>query len=197
MGKKVFRDIVSTIDLNQIFEDAERSYAYNKTSDQFEHVVTGEPYDPQPGDFLGRFDPANPGQVHSMMVIGWNPSTTVLSVVNGPWPVTVRAVNVDTDSRDFTVGRVLDVLPDLDIGENVSIGRDVELGMFTVIGEDTNIGRDTIIGDKVTVGSNVEIGRDVTIARNLTIGNDVVIGRGANIISSVPSGEVIDRDETY
>jgi hypothetical protein len=102
-----FRDIEKTQTMHTIFKNAGLLYRYNKIREAFVHIVTGDVYEPRAGDFLERrYD----GQAeHAMMVLRWDDTTKEITVINGPWPVTLRTINVQTDSKNYCVGRVEDL----------------------------------------------------------------------------------------
>ncbi|MBN1507051.1 MAG: hypothetical protein JW955_09405 [Sedimentisphaerales bacterium] len=108
IGKLKFRDITGHGWLLKLFEDRNRQYEFNVNTRQFEHSVTGEVYHPQPGDCLRRDD--IPGDGHAMMIAGWNEETDTASVVNGPWPVTIRKVDVRAGelagNKQYQLGRM-------------------------------------------------------------------------------------------
>lgn len=102
-----FRDITSTSKLTPIFEDDGRRYDYNNGSRQWILAGGTERYTPQAGDLLARRKGSE--YEHSMIVLGWNDATKVMTVVNGPWPVTVRYVpiqEVEEEGKNFEVGRI-------------------------------------------------------------------------------------------
>jgi len=104
-GKSIFRDIRSHEVLIDLFAYEERMYEYNNKTQRFEHSVSGEVYIPQPGDYLRREN-----QGHSMILAGWNEETKIAAVINGPWPVTIRKVEVqkdeDSSDKEYQIGRV-------------------------------------------------------------------------------------------
>lgn len=106
-GRSIFKDLVGSIPFINLFSSAGRAYEYNNLTRRFEHFQTGAPYEPQPGDYLRRI---NSG--HSMMLAGWNSETKTAAVINGPWPVTIRKVEVqkeeDTSEKEYQIGRVED-----------------------------------------------------------------------------------------
>jgi hypothetical protein len=105
IGKQVFKDVFGTSHFIDIFSYVDRAYGYNNTTRQFENLNTGEVYLPQPGDYLMR---TNSG--HSMIIAGWNDETKTAAVINGPWPVTIRKVEIqkdeDSTDKEYTIGRV-------------------------------------------------------------------------------------------
>ena len=108
-GRKIFRDVYSNIHLMDLFSYEGRKYSYNNTTQQFEHTVTGEVYNPQPGDYLQREN-----QGHAMIMAGWNDETNTAAVINGPWPVTIRKVEIQKDEdrsdKEYFIGRVNDLV---------------------------------------------------------------------------------------
>jgi len=108
-GKKDFKDIVSATRLMNLFANVGLKYEYNNQTQQFEHSITGKAYHPQPGDYLWRTEPG-----HAMMIAGWNEETKIAAVINGPWPVTLRSVEIQKDedrsNKEYCIGRVNEIL---------------------------------------------------------------------------------------
>jgi hypothetical protein len=103
-----FRDIESTQALNDVFRTAGRLYAYHNGQQRWLHMDTGAEYAPRAGDFLERR--GEDGAEHSMIVLRWHAATKTATVINGPWPVTLRTVPVHelevNGGKDFRVGRI-------------------------------------------------------------------------------------------
>ena len=110
IGKQEFKDVFGISHFIDIFSYVDRVYEYNSTTEHFENTQTGEAYHPQPGDYLKRTN-----QGHSMMIAGWNDETKTAAVINGPWPVTIRKVEIQKDEtssdKDYTIGRVNELVP--------------------------------------------------------------------------------------
>lgn len=108
-GKKDFKDIVSATRLMNLFANVGLKYEYNNHTQQFEHSLTRAIYQPQPGDYLWRTEPG-----HAMMIAGWNSETKIAAVINGPWPVTLRTVEIQKDedrsSKEYCIGRVNEII---------------------------------------------------------------------------------------
>ena len=108
VGGQGFRDIVTTEQLDDLFQAAGQLYAYHSGHQRFEHVGTGAVYQPRAGDFLERR--ADGAAEHSMMVLSWDDAHKVATVINGPWPVTLRTGAVQdleiNGGKDFRVGRL-------------------------------------------------------------------------------------------
>jgi len=108
-GKRDFRDILSATTLISLFAQVDRKYIYNNSTQRFEHSITREAYQPQPGDYLWR---TNPG--HAMIIAGWNKETKIAAVINGPWPVTLRTVEIQRDEdfsdKEYCIGRMNEII---------------------------------------------------------------------------------------
>jgi hypothetical protein len=109
VGDRNFRDIVGTGELHSIFESAGQLYRYHSGSKRaFIHSVTEDVYQPRAGDFLERR--AGGKAEHSMIMLRWDDTNKEATVINGPWPVTLRRVRVQYDERnrgkDFWLGRI-------------------------------------------------------------------------------------------
>ncbi len=108
-GKKDFRDIRSATNLINLFARVDRKYEYNNSTQRFEHSITGETYQPQPGDYLWRTN-----QGHAMIIAGWNEETKIAAVINGPWPVTLRTVEIQKDEdfsdKEYCIGRMNEII---------------------------------------------------------------------------------------
>ena len=73
-------------------------------------------YEPQPGDYLNRRDNdrIEDDNGHAMMMVEWDSLGGVATVIDGPWNINFREVNVliheqrsDPDRRyDYCVGRI-------------------------------------------------------------------------------------------
>ena len=107
-GKRDFRDIRSATILIDLFARADRKYEYNNLTQQFEHTITRKTYLPQPGDYLWRTN-----QGHAMIIAGWNEETNIAAVINGPWPVTLRTVEIqkdeDSSDKEYCIGRMNEI----------------------------------------------------------------------------------------
>ena len=107
IGGENFRDITSTEQLDDAFYAAGRLYYYHLGRQLWLHMDTGVAYTPRAGDFLERRG-AN-GAEHSMMMLRWDDVRKEATVINGPWPVTLRTVKVDElerSGKDFRIGRI-------------------------------------------------------------------------------------------
>ncbi len=108
-GKKDFKDIRSATTIINLFARVDRKYEYNNITQQFEHLLTKEEYQPQPGDYLWRTN-----QGHAMIIAGWNEETNIAAVINGPWPVTLRTVEIQKDEvssdKEYCIGRMNEIV---------------------------------------------------------------------------------------
>jgi hypothetical protein len=103
-----FRDVTGTQTMHDAFKRAGKLYCYDAHDHRFEHTSTGAVYQPKPGDFLERRK-KNGAAEHSMMMLDWDQASKTAYVINGPWPVTIRFVDVDAleqNDKDFCVGRI-------------------------------------------------------------------------------------------
>ncbi|MBC8753899.1 hypothetical protein H2O64_04405 [Kordia sp. YSTF-M3] len=103
----VFRDITFTGELHTIFKAASKTYYYHSGKKKFINEVTGVEYVPKAGDPLlrrgnGKFE-------HAMILLKWNPKSLTTTVIDGPYPVCIRTVDIDAletrtnDPKDFIV----------------------------------------------------------------------------------------------
>lgn len=106
----VFKNITATQKIHDIFKALKKSYAYNNAKKQFINESTGRSYTPKAGDWVGR---RGGGKAeHSMIMLKWDSRKRIATVINGPYPVTLREVKVheletrDDDPKDFIVGAV-------------------------------------------------------------------------------------------
>lgn len=107
IGGQNFRDVTLTQQIDDAFRAAGRLYGYHLGRQRFENMDTGAVYTPQAGDFLERR--GADGAEHSMLVLRWDNVNKVMTVINGPWPVTLRDVKVqelEESGKDFRVGRL-------------------------------------------------------------------------------------------
>ena len=108
VGGKNFRDIVGAAQMHDIFSSAKQLYRYHSGKRAFIHAETEAVYRPQAGDFLERRGPGGPE--HSMMMLRWDDAAKEATVINGPWPVTLRKVRVEhselNQGKDYWVGRL-------------------------------------------------------------------------------------------
>jgi hypothetical protein len=107
IGGEDFRHITSTSQIDAAFNAAGRRYDYNNYYQEWIHNGSCLRYTPRPGDFLARrYD----GEYqHSMIVLEWDDATKTMTVINGPWPVTLRRVaiqDLEEDGYDFRVGKI-------------------------------------------------------------------------------------------
>jgi hypothetical protein len=105
-----FRDIVGTQQLHDLFEGAGRLYRYHSGRQRFEDPVSGGVYTPGPGDFL---EWRKDGEaMHAMMLLRYDSSSKVATVVNGPWPVRLMDVDLQwwetatSAEFDFWIGSI-------------------------------------------------------------------------------------------
>ena len=94
--------------MHNAFALAGKLYCYDAGDGRFEHISTGAVYQPKTGDFLERREKGGDAE-HAMMMLEWNQASGVAHVINGPWPVTIREVDVDgleQTTKDFCVGRI-------------------------------------------------------------------------------------------
>lgn len=103
------RDITGTQTLHTLFSEAKRLYYYKNSDNTWRRVDdSSRRYTPKAGDYLERRGPA--GAEHSMIMLRWDSSNKEAIVFNGPWPVTLRRVLIDSDEKNkdniFYVGRV-------------------------------------------------------------------------------------------
>jgi len=124
-GRKDFKDIRSATILIGLFEQADRKYEYNSVTKQFEDSLTQEVYQPQPGDYLWRTN-----QGHAMMIAGWDEEANVAAVINGPWPVTLRTVDIQKDEvssdKEYCIGRMNEIVKAEQLEEGTRPRRDSE-----------------------------------------------------------------------
>lgn len=108
IGGFSFRDVTGTQQLHDAFRGVGALFRYHSGHQRFEHPDTGAIYRPKAGDFLERRGPD--GAEHSMIVHSWDDAAKEAIVFNGPWPVTLRRVDVQHDEtnggKDFWVGCV-------------------------------------------------------------------------------------------
>jgi hypothetical protein len=108
-----FKDICFTGTVYEQFEDAHRLYDYKFGLKKWENIVTHIYYTPKPGDWLmlKKWDTAkNEYWWHSMILYEWDDTHKVAKVINGPWPVTIRTVDVDhlenEHDFEFSIGKI-------------------------------------------------------------------------------------------
>ncbi len=118
IGVTDFRDITFHGTMHDAFLATDRLYCYRSSKgkwvrkDANYNWVKGDTYDPQPGDYFDRrdFDKTKAGDDgHAMMMIRWDASTGMADVIDGPWNVALRPVNVvnlESKGYDFCVGRI-------------------------------------------------------------------------------------------
>ncbi|AXG70560.1 hypothetical protein KORDIASMS9_02800 [Kordia sp. SMS9] len=105
--KSVFRDITYTEQLYLIFKSKKRTYYYHNGRNRFLNEKNEKAYTPKPGDIFmrkadGKFE-------HSMIFLRWNSRDKTALVIDGPYPVTLRTVDVHAmetrtnDQKDFIV----------------------------------------------------------------------------------------------
>ncbi len=103
-----FQTIDFTGQVRTIFGNANRLYRYNNATGKFTHSSTGAEYIPQSGDFLERREAGT--SEHSMLVVSWDANARRIKVINGPWPVTLRAIRLSeieqNAGKDFWLGRI-------------------------------------------------------------------------------------------
>ncbi|PTX62131.1 hypothetical protein C8N46_103229 [Kordia periserrulae] len=105
--KTVFRDITATSQLHAVYKSKKRTYYYHNGRNRFLNEETEVAYTPKPGDIFmrrgnGKFE-------HSMIFLRWNARNKTALVIDGPYPVTLRTVEVHAletradDPKDFIV----------------------------------------------------------------------------------------------
>jgi hypothetical protein len=107
MAGEDFRDITATAQIDAAFHNAGRRYDYHNGYQDWILAGGTARYTPQPGDFLAR---RYGGEYeHAMIVLEWDDAAKVMTVINGPWPVTLRYVSIqdlEESGYDFRVGRL-------------------------------------------------------------------------------------------
>jgi hypothetical protein len=111
-----FRDITGHIALHDQFQDSDRLYCFHSGREEWIRKnrsydwVYGDTYEPQPGDYLNRRNQPGTSNGHSMMMVEWDSLLGVAHVIDGPWNINFRAVDVlgpeTSGSQDFCVGRI-------------------------------------------------------------------------------------------
>ncbi len=114
-----FRDVDSHRTMHDYFKNAGRLYCYHDSREQWIRKdrsyrwVYGDTYDPQPGDFLDRRDSdpdADKDNGHAMMLAEWDDANGFAWVMDGPYNINFRAVEVRADEqagrKDYCVGRI-------------------------------------------------------------------------------------------
>ena len=114
-----FQHETYTTNVKKDFQDCGRLYRYNSNTTRWVKVTTGVSpiiyYTPKPGDYLIRARVELPNDTilaHSMMLLGWDETKNVARVINGPWPVTIRTVDIHsyvTDPnrpREYYIGEI-------------------------------------------------------------------------------------------
>ena len=111
-----FRDITSHAVLHDQFQDSGRLYCFHSGREEWIRKnmsydwVYGDTYEPQPGDYVDRRS-STTGRDNgpAMMMVEWDSLLGVAHVIDGPWNINFRAVDVlgleKSGSRDFCVGR--------------------------------------------------------------------------------------------
>ncbi len=50
----------------------------------------------------------------AMIIAGWNEETHIAAVINGPWPVTLRTVEIqkdeDSSDKEYCIGRMNEII---------------------------------------------------------------------------------------
>lgn len=110
-----FKDCTYSNEIHDIFKSLGRSYRYHSGLKKW--VKEGNDqvqYTPKAGDYLVRraeVDGKQTGE-HSMIMLKWDPANRIATVINGPYPVTLREVRIHDDevnrNKDFVVGSVWD-----------------------------------------------------------------------------------------
>ena len=115
-----FQDTAYHVELHDAFQDAGRLYCFHSGREEWIRKnrsydwVYGDTYEPQPGDYLNRRNQPGTNNGHSMMMVEWDSLGGVATVMDGPWNINFREVNVliheqrsDPDRRyDYCVGRI-------------------------------------------------------------------------------------------
>ena len=108
VGNNNFRDITATQQMHDIFKSAKRLYRYHSGHKKFIHHKTERTYHPRAGDYLERRGTDGEAE-HSMIILRWDNANKIATVINGPWPVTIRSVYIQTDEeggKDYHLGRI-------------------------------------------------------------------------------------------
>ncbi|MCI5144174.1 MAG: hypothetical protein D3923_01300 [Candidatus Electrothrix sp. AR3] len=111
-----FKDIQSHAVMHDIFKETDRLYCYHLgrkqwiKKDQNYNWVYSDVTRPLPGDYLDRRDSDPDSSVdngHAMMMLAWDQTNLTADVIDGPSPVALRKVDVDTEEendRDYCLG---------------------------------------------------------------------------------------------
>ena len=115
-----FQDTHYHVELHDAFQDAGRLYCFHSgreewiRKDRSYDWVYGDTYEPQPGDYLNRRNQPETTNGHAMMMVEWDSLDSVATVIEGPWNINFREVDVliheqrsDPDKQyDYCVGRI-------------------------------------------------------------------------------------------
>lgn len=115
-----FRDSTFHLQMHDQFRAADRLYCYHSgqhawvKKDRADSWILGDTYVPRPGDYLERLDSdadaSNGDDGHSMMFAAWDNAAGVATVLDGPYNINFRPVDVDAletaGVNDFCVGRI-------------------------------------------------------------------------------------------
>ena len=115
-----FQDTAYHVELHDAFQDADRLYCFHSGREEWIRKnrsydwVYGDTYGPQPGDYLNRRNQPGTNNGHSMMMVKWDSLDSVAQVIDGPWNINFREVDVLIDEQhsdpnkqyDYCVGRI-------------------------------------------------------------------------------------------
>ncbi len=101
-----FKNITFTGQIHEKFHDLNKTYYYNNSRQgfyaEFNDSLT---YSPKAGDILIRR--GNGNFEHSMILVDWNSTSKIATVIDGPYLITLREVDIqglesrDTNEKDF------------------------------------------------------------------------------------------------
>lgn len=96
--RNVFRDITATGQIHDLFKDMNRTYSYNSGKRKFISEWNNNlEYTPKAGDILIRR--GNGNYEHSMIMVNWNDSDYKATVIDGPYIITLRDIEVQELER--------------------------------------------------------------------------------------------------
>ena len=107
-----YKDWFSTFQAYNAFLDGGRLYYYDKVEREWRNVRQPTvSYTPKPGDYLIRQkNSALNIDEHSMMILKWINVRKVAKVINGPWPVTIRTLDIHYLSKykghEYFIGQI-------------------------------------------------------------------------------------------
>ena len=93
--------------------------------------------------------------------------------------------------KDVFVGPLVQISPNVSIGDHCSMFGNSFVGHDTRIGQFCHLASNSVIGSEVTVDRGVHIGLNCTVRERIKIGEYSIVGAGSVVVKDVPPNAIV------